>query len=219
VIGLVIELLSIAMAAKPIRPTPGSIIRLGFNCPVSWASAPHNGIDYAAALRTAVLSAGAGVIHRYTKTTAGRFGSIDPDGNGPAIWVRYTLSTGDPIYGLYGHTALDWTDSSKIENKKFRFNCQYTQKWGIGARVGPCDCLGYTAPFYNGGVLQPHLHVSIFKPNQIAVGRYSDPPLRGWGYSAIHVPEGEYVNPEEFFLNYELKEDGSPPTFSHTAYA
>src|SRR5262245_6547384 len=96
------------------RPVPLQIT-LGFNVTPSWSIKPHNGIDYVSPLGNPILSVGPGGIITpvgYTKPNAHRFGSINPDGTGPAIWAKYTLASGEPIYVLVGHTADSWTDNS-----------------------------------------------------------------------------------------------------------
>jgi hypothetical protein len=148
------------------------------------------------------VSAGpGGVIHRFTKPDAGAFGSINPDKQGPAIWVRYTLANGTPIYVLYGHTAASWVDNTAITNKKFIFDCKYTTGWKTGNTVDADTVIGLTAPFYLNQEATPHLHVGIFKPNNTCKGNYCEPPLKGWGYGDIVVPEGEFIDPEVFFTD------------------
>lgn len=70
--------------AAPTRPVQGDIT-LDFNEEVSWATKPHNGVDYSSALENEVISVGDGVVYKYTKSNAQGFGSIKPDGKGPAI--------------------------------------------------------------------------------------------------------------------------------------
>lgn len=187
----------------PIRPMSGSIA-LGFGKTVSWSSKPHNGIDYSGSLNTWVKSVGKGTIHSYTKTTASRFGSINPDGAGPAVWLKYVQSSGAPIYVLLGHNAWSWDDrSGKGKSGRFSFNCQYQIYWRPGQTVKPGELLNFIAPFYNGGRLQTHLHVSVFKPYRNGSGYYG-PPTSGWGYSDLKLSTGEYINPETFFTTYKL---------------
>jgi hypothetical protein len=181
---------------------------LGYGQWVSWASKPHNGIDYSSPLWNMVKSVGRGEVGAYTKPDAGRFGSISldplqPDGRGPAIWVRYTLASGEPVYVLYGHTADSWTDRSRWSGATFFFDCTYfVRGWGP---VGSGETIGRTAPFYNGGQLAPHLHLSVFKPARASSGGYNLPPRIGWGYSDLRVPEGEYLDPEIFLMTYRLQ--------------
>ncbi len=193
----------------PIRPVPGEIM-LGYNQKVPWAHLPHNGIDYDSNLSDEVKSVGTGVIYPYTKPNAGRFGSIDPDGKGPAIWVRYKLSTGEPIYVLYGHTASSWVDSSKWIKNKFKFNCTYYIDWNAGDIVNSNTVIGYSASFYHSGTHQEHLHLSVFKPKKKKDGSYYGPPSSGWGYSNVNLPTGTYVDPEVFFTQYKLTDDIEP---------
>lgn len=187
----------------PIRPVSGSQV-LGFGVKVSWASKPHNGIDYRSNLWNTVTSVGPGALHFFTKPDADRFGSINPDGRGPAIWQKCLLSTGEPIYILYGHTADSWNDRSTGTGKTFKFNCTYKVK-APGTDLGAGVSVGQTAPVYNGGVAQPHLHLSVFKPKKDKNGVYYGPPSNGWGYSDIVLPTGEFINPEIFFKSYKLK--------------
>lgn len=187
---------------SPIRPVSGTVT-LSYNQNVSWSSKPHNGIDYRASLGTAIRAVGSGTVFSYTKAYAGRFGSISPDGNGPAIWIKHTLHDGSPVYVLYGHTAFWWTDRSATRNGIFTFNCAY----GVIPQraVAAGEVIGNTAPFYNGGKLATHLHLSVFKPNRLANGQYATPPSSGWGYSDTWTSVGQYIDPELFLRTYKLK--------------
>jgi len=194
----------------PITPVPSVEIgnpALDYGVSVSWATLPHNGIDYSSNLNDEVKSVGTGIVHRYTKATASRFGSISPDGRGPAIWVRYKLVSGEPVYVLYGHTATTWSDASTVVRKRFNFNCLYKIKWSPGDRINTGEAVGLSAPFYHSGVHQEHLHLSVFMPNRKKDGSYYEPPSSGWGYSNLNVREGNYINPKEFFNSYYLSDD------------
>lgn len=188
----------------PIRPVSGAIT-FGFNKAASWSAKPHNGTDYVSGLGSPIKSVGKGVVHFYTKPNAGRFGSVNPDGAGPAIWVRYKLATGEPIYVLYGHCASSYVDQSKGSGKSFKFNVKYTLNLAAGGVVEAGAQIAKTAPYYNGGKPANHLHVSVFKPARRKNGTYYDPPTSGWGYSDISVAEGAYVNPEDFFTKSQYK--------------
>jgi Tol biopolymer transport system component len=197
----------------PLRPIPNyddikNPITLDFDQDVSWADKPHNGIDYKSGLGGKILSVGNGIIYSYTKPYAERFGSINPNGKGPAIWVRYKLKTGEPIYVLYGHTSTTSNDNSriKVKKEKFVFDCSYTIKWKTGNFIATGEEVGMTAHFYRGGVLTPHLHFSVFKP-KMKDGSYDTPPNKGWGYSDIEKGSGEYIDPEIFFREYYLAEE------------
>jgi hypothetical protein len=191
-----------ATGGSPIRPVSGPVT-LSFNQSVSWADKPHNGMDYRASLATSIRAVGSGTVFYYTKPYAGRFGSISPDGNGPAIWIRHTLQDGSPIYVLYGHTAFWWTDRSGIRNGRFTFSCDY----GVIPQraVAAGEVIGSTAPFYNGGKLATHLHLSVFKPNRLSNGQYATPPASGWGYSDVWTSQGQYIDPEVFLQSYKLQ--------------
>src|SRR5713101_202703 len=155
---------------RPLRPAIGGQT-LGFGRFVSWATKPHNGIDYASRLGNTIVSPGSGTLHVFTKPNAARFGSINPDGPGPALWLRLTLNTGDPVYVLYGHTADSWADSSRGQGRQFRFSCTYlTRAPGMSVQIGAS--IGRTAPFYNGGLAMPHLHMSVFKPYRDSSGNF-----------------------------------------------
>jgi hypothetical protein len=187
---------------SPIRPVSGTVT-LSYDQSVSWATKPHNGIDYRASLGTSIRAVGSGTVFYYTKPNASRFGSITPDGNGPAIWIRHTLQDGSPIYVLYGHTAFWWTDRSGTTNGRFTFSCDYGV---IGQRaVAAGEVIGSTAPFYNGGKLGTHLHLSVFKPTRLSNGQYATPPSTGWGYSDAWTSQGQYIDPEAFLRSYKLQ--------------
>jgi murein DD-endopeptidase MepM/ murein hydrolase activator NlpD len=187
---------------SPIRPVSGAVT-LSYNKVVSWATKPHNGIDYRANLWTPIRAVGSGMVFSYTKPYADRFGSISPNGNGPAIWIKHTLQDGSPIYVLYGHTAFWWTNRSTTKNGRFTFSCDYGV---INQRpVAAGEVIGYTAPFYNGGQLATHLHLSVFKPNRLSNGQYAIPPSSGWGYSDTWTSQGQYIDPEAFLRSYKLK--------------
>ena len=112
-------------SCQPVRPVANDIT-LGYGSVVSWSRSPHNGTDYHSPLGNPIRTVGpGGIIHKYTKADAGRFGSIDPNGGGPAVWVTYTLLTGEPIYVLYGHTATTWDDKSTGSGSTFQFNATY----------------------------------------------------------------------------------------------
>jgi murein DD-endopeptidase MepM/ murein hydrolase activator NlpD len=202
-------LTSPAPPQQPLRPLSGGIT-LGFNKSASWASKPHNGIDYTSDLGNSIKSAGNGVVYFYTKPDAGRFGSINPDGLGPAIWIRYKLATGEPIYVLYGHSASSYVDKSSGSGKNFKFNCKYTINLSSGSTVRTGDTIAKTTPYYLNGKPAQHLHVSVFKPDRKRDGSYYGPPSSNWGYSDIRVNEGTYINPEEFFTNSQYKLSPNP---------
>lgn len=191
-----------APGVSPIRPVSGSVT-LSYNQSVSWASKPHNGIDYRASLGTSIRAVGKGTVFYYTKPNASRFGSINPDGNGPAIWIKHTLHDGSPVYVLYGHTSYWWQDRSTTTNGRFSFNCTY----GVIPQrsVAAGEVIGSTAPFYNGGKLATHLHLSVFKPSRLSNGQYNVPPSSGWGYSDVWTSLGQYIDPELFLRTYKLQ--------------
>jgi hypothetical protein len=195
----------------PVRPVPDQKT-LGYGISVPWATAPHNGIDYRSFLGNQILSIGpGGSVHKFTKADASRFGSINPDGAGPAIWITHTLLDGTPVYVLYGHTATTWVDNSTVDRKnRFHFDVTYTIGWTAKNPVGAASTIGFTAPFYLNGIAAPHLHISVFVPNKSCKkgNEYCDPPLQGWGYSALSVAEGNYVDPDDFFSlpQYCIKE-------------
>jgi hypothetical protein len=189
---------------QPFRPVSGGIT-LGFNKSVSWASKPHNGIDYVSSLGNQIKNVGTGLVYSYTKPNANRFGSINPDGNGPAVWLRYKLASGEPIYVLYGHSASSYNDSSTGSGRNFRFNCTYVIDWRSNNLVTGGINFLKTAPFYNGGRPAPHLHLSVFKPKRKSDGSYYGPPSSGWGYSDINLTEGTYINPEDFLTKEVYK--------------
>lgn len=204
----------------PIKPVPSvgiGIPALDYGVPVSWASFPHNGIDYSSSLSDEVKSVGTGIVHSYTKPDASRFGSITPDGRGPAIWVRYKLANGEPIYVVYGHTATSWNDLSSWSKKKFTFNCSYSIEWRVDNKIMAGEQVGFSAPFYHSGTHQEHLHLSVFKPKQKSDGTYYGPPSSGWGYSPLELSTkndllkygalGSYINPDTFFSEYYLSDD------------
>jgi probable HAF family extracellular repeat protein len=204
-----ISILGMDAQIQPARPVPANI-NLGFGASVSWSkSLPHNGIDYASTLGNQIASVGPGGIispSGFTKPDASRFGSIDPDHKGPAIWMRYSLATGEPIYVLYGHTAASWNDlSSGIGTASFKFDCTYSVGWKGQDSIGSGVVVGRTAPFYNHRLLVPHLHVSVFKPNKSCHNNtaYCSVPSSGWGYSKLNLPTGDYINPEDFFTKPE----------------
>jgi hypothetical protein len=153
---------------------------------------------------------GTGTIHKYTEPNlnstrcASLFGSIAPPGSGPAIWVKYTLQDGSPIYVLYGHTATSWNDKSSGSGKNFKFNCSYTVAFKVGDKISSGEPIGFTAPFYLYGKPESHLHISVFQPKKQKNGIYYDPPSNGWGYSPINQATGKYVDPEIFFNTYYL---------------
>ncbi|MDP1884800.1 MAG: hypothetical protein Q8L10_05585 [Candidatus Moranbacteria bacterium] len=193
---------------SPIRPT-SSTITLDYETYPSWSpNIPHNGIDYNSDLIPEIKSVGKGIVHEYTKVDASGFGAIDPDPSewkdGPAIWIKHMLSTGEPIYVLYGHSASSWDDQSTGSGNDFVFNCTYAINLQPGDIVNAGSTIGYSAPFYNGGDFQPHLHLSVFKPNQKPDGSYYGPPSSGWGYSELSLDTGDFINPEDFFANYYL---------------
>jgi hypothetical protein len=195
---------------SPVRAVPGGQGGYGFNQLVGGKR--HTGIDYTSALSATVVSVGTGVIHSYTKTNAGSFGSINPNGNGPAIWVRYTLLTGAPIYILYGHTADSWSDTSYTDSHgNFHFSCSYQINWRSGDTVAVNTPIGKTAVFYNGGDPEPHLHLGCFLPKQAPNGSYYGPPSNGWGYGPINLTTGDWIDPEEFYSRseYLLSDSGS----------
>ncbi len=204
----------------PVKPVPSVGVgdpALDYGVHVSWARFPHNGIDYSSNLSDEVKSVGTGIVHRFTEPNASRFGSIDPDGRGPAIWVRYKLSTGEPIYVLYGHTATSWNDLSSWLKRKFNFNCSYSIKWKAGDKIATGEQVGLSAPFYHSGSHQEHLHLSVFKPKQKSDGTYYGPPSTGWGYSPLDLTTkndlnkygalGSYIDPDDFFTGYYLSDD------------
>lgn len=184
----------------------------GYGDFVSWRKGvPHNGIDYDSSLHDEVKSVGSGIVHRFTETDASSFGAIDPDKKGPAIWVRYKLATGAPIYVLYGHTATSWHDSSTgLGTKKFKFNVSYSIKWTACDKIQTGETVGFSAPFYHSGTNQEHLHFSVFKPKQMSDGTYYGPPSSGWGYSKLSLPTGDYIDPKTFFAEYYLSDDIEP---------
>jgi hypothetical protein len=187
----------------PKRPVP-KIIALDFGVTVPWADKPHNGVDYHSDLGNMIQSVGpGGIIHPFTEPNARQFGSIDPDHRGPAIWVRYTLATGDPIYVLYGHTATSWQDQSSGSGSTFHFDANYSIQWKTGDLINSQTVIGLTAPFYNGGRSQPHLHISVFKPNKSCSQgtEFCGIPPNGWGYSDLTQQFGDYINPEIFFTD------------------
>jgi hypothetical protein len=189
---------------QPVRPVAPNIT-LGFDVYTTWRTQPHNGIDYVSNLGNVLMSVGGGGIISplgYTKPNASGFGSIDPDGAGPAIWMKYNLATGEPIYVLYGHTATSWDDATTgVGSALFNFACTYTVQWHAGDSIGANTVVGQTAPYYLNTRRAPHLHVSVFKPNKTCNNGFCPPPLSGWGYSQIHLPTGDYINPEELFTN------------------
>ena len=198
--------LTLSAQVQPVRPVP-DIVTLGFGATTSWSAEPHNGADYQSSVNNPILSVGPGGIIApagYTKPNASEFGSINPDGRGPAIWMRFTLATGEPIYVLYGHTANSWTDASiGVGTSAFQFNGAYKVQWQPGDYINAGTQLGYTAPFYNHTKLTPHLHISVFKPNKTCQNNaaYCTPPSNGWGYSRLHLPTGDFIDPEHFFAD------------------
>jgi len=191
----------------PLAPVPSVNYgppTLDYDVNVPWAVFPHNGVDYNSGLGDEVKSVAKGIVHSFTKPNARRFGSIDPSGKGPAIWVKYKMATGEPIYVLYGHTATSWDDTSLWAKKRFKFNCTYSINLKSGDIVGTGESIGYTAPFYNGGSHAEHLHISVFKPRQKQDGTYAGPPSSGWGYSKMSMPSGDYIDPKVFFNEYIL---------------
>lgn len=193
-------------ADAPVRPTKGNVT-FEYNKSAAWASKPHNGTDYSSALNATIVSVGKGIIYGYTKPNASRFGSVNPDGAGPAIWITHKLSDGSPIYVLYGHTATTWNDKSSYDKnkKKFTFDCTYSITLKSGSSVKPGERIGYTAPFYNNGVQATHVHISVFKPHYDGKNKtYYAPPSSGWGYSDVKVDTGEYVDPGVFFKKFKL---------------
>lgn len=190
---------------QPARPVPPNIT-LGFGVTTSWASQPHSGTDYVSPLGNLLPSIGPGGVIQpagYTKPNAAAFGSIDPGGPGPAIWMKYTLATGEPIYVLYGHTATTWTDATTGigSSSLFSFNCAYQVQWKTGDSIGGNVIIGHTAPYYLSTRPAPHLHVGVFKPNMSCGNAYCPPPSTGWGYSQIHLSTGDFIDPEQFFTN------------------
>lgn len=168
---------------------------------------PHNGIDYKSPLFNEILSVGPdGVIHRNTKADAAGFGALNKDQKGPAVWVKYTLVSGDPIYVLFGHTAHSWEDKTTV-GADFKFDCTYTLNWKENDTVRANDAVGLTAPFYNTGISQPHLHLGVFKPNKTCNNSFCKPPSNCWGYGPLTTKDGEFINPEDFFTDpaYKLK--------------
>jgi len=204
----------VSSCSTPVRPVPDTVL-LGFGQVVGWATEPHNGTDYESALSNAIISVGPGGVIEppgYTKNDASRFGAIskDPklDGKGPAIWVKYKLATGAPIYVLYGHTAdcpapPCWNDESTGSGASFHFNCTYTMDWQTKNPISAATIAGFTAPYYLNGKHDEHLHISVFVPNKSCANgtAYCQPPRQGWGYSQPTFPSGEYIDPETFFGN------------------
>lgn len=103
---------------------------------------------------------------------------------------------------LYGHTADSWVCNSGID-------CVYTVNWTTGDSVSTNSVIGITAPFFNGGTAQPHLHLGVFKPYKACKNGFCEPPSKCWGYGDLipNTGEGEFIDPEEFFTNpaYKLK--------------
>ena len=190
---------------SPSRPVPDKVT-LKFGAVVKWATSPHNGTDYTSPLSNPIANIGpGGTIDTYTKTTASGFGAIppQPSGNGPAIWVKYLLGSGAPVYVLYGHTASSWDDQSTGSGSTFTFNATYTINWKTGEAVGFPTTIGLTAPYYLYGLPAPHLHISVFVPNKSCSSgtAYCRPPTNGWGYSQSTFTTGQYVDPETFWGN------------------
>lgn len=200
----------------PVKPVPSvgeGDPALDYGVHVSWAVLPHNGVDYSSNLSDEVKSVGKGIVHSYTKPDARWFGSINPDGRdgrGPAIWVRYKLETGEPIYVLYGHTATSWNDISAWSKRRFKFNCAYSIEWQPGDIITTGEQVGLSAPFYHSGIHQEHLHMSVFKPKKMHNGNYYGPPSSGWGYSELSLPTGDYIDPKIFSAEYYLTDDIEP---------
>jgi probable HAF family extracellular repeat protein len=199
--------------SQPVRPLPNTVI-LPFGAKPKYANGLlHNGTDYASTLANPILSVGpSGFIFDastdgYTKATSAEFGSIDPNGKGPTIWVRYTLSTGAPVYVLYGHTAACpappcWNDQSTGSGKTFDFNSTYTVDWHSNDPIGIGTIMGYTAPYYLYGEADDHLHLGVFLPNKSCKGgtAYCEPPTNYWGYApSMTFPGGTYIDPQLFF--------------------
>ncbi len=192
---------------SPVLPVNGDIA-LDYKAYTTWRPVtPHNGIDYSSNLSNIIKAAGKGIVHSYTKVDASSFGAIGPDMDGPAIWIRHMLSSGEPVYILYGHTASSWVDNSYYDGGNFFFNCSYTISLQTGYEVNAGDTIGYSAPFYHSGELQTHLHLSVFKPKKKEDGTYYGPPNSGWGYSDLTLPTGNYIDPKVFFSNYHLSDD------------
>ena len=206
-----------ASCFQPVRPVP-NVVTLKFGAKPTYAKGLlHNGTDYASALANTIGSVGPGGFifdastDGYTKATSAEFGSIDPNGKGPTIWVRYTLSTGAPVYVLYGHTAACpappcWNDQSTGSGKTFQFNCTYTVDWHTNDPVGIGTIIGYTAPYYLYGEPHDHLHIGVFVPNKSCKNgtSYCEPPTSYWGYApGMTFPGGTYIDPQLFFSDSE----------------
>jgi hypothetical protein len=221
----------ISTCARPVRPVPDDV-RQAFDHHPQFAApgTVHDGTDYYSSLGNPIPSIGpGGVVYKYTETNAASFGAIYPgkahiqsQGPGPAIWVRYTLATGAPVYVLYGHTANCpaapcWNDQSSGQCAagispcpSFIFNCSYIIDWHAGDSIGANTVVGYTAPYYLYGVLQPHLHFGVFVPNKAGSGTckavpgtaYCGPPNTDWGYTPdLTFPNGSFIDPDTHVLN------------------
>jgi murein DD-endopeptidase MepM/ murein hydrolase activator NlpD len=195
----------VPISQLPLKPVAGSIT-LDYGTYPPWSKKfPHSGCDYSSPQGSDVLSVGRGVVYK-TKVDSLGFGSIDPLGRGPYIYIKYELSNGDPIYVLYGHTASSWVDmSTGIDTTKFWFSCSYSIELSEGQMIQRGDIVGHSAPFYNGGSAAPHLHLGVFKPKKDKKGIFYEPPFNNLGYSKLSLPTGDWIDPKIFFADYYLK--------------
>ena len=208
---------------QPVRPRPANIAR-GFD--VATPSGAHTGTDYDSMLGTPITSVGPGgtIIGSYTRPDAQGFGALEPKGKtlgrGPAIWVKYTLVNGDPIYVLYGHTATSWSDySTGVGTAQFTFDATYQIHWKPNDPIGAFTVIGETAPYYYGASFAAHLHLGVFKPSRACSNNsFCPPPGSGWGYGPIHTAQGDFIDPEQFFTDPQYELQSSQTTAGPTAH-
>ena len=164
----------------------------------------HNGIDIAGDQGTVVRSPGHAKVIAYTKATAQRFGSVDPDFPGPATWLRLTLANGAPLYMMVGHVSETWDDHSVVSGGVLQeFAVSYVVP-RIDRIILAGDPIGKIAPFYRRRHLASHAHIGFFLPKKDAGGGYFGPPTSGWGAGDKTTPEGEWISPAVVFSTYSI---------------
>lgn len=128
-------------------------------------------------------------------------------GNGPILWVEYTLVSGNPIYIQYGHTADSSNQATQL-GCNWVFQETYTINWILGAPVGSGVVVGKTTPYFwvadvrsnptsICGSSNEHLHFGVFKPNHSCSGgtAWCSPPTTQMGYGPnLVTPTGEWID-------------------------